>query len=384
MYKNDIEASEAIKNGHLASAGVVMFAGPLVPSAVSPLDARFSLASDADSPIWINMKRLIDHGANASVLSTPAFTTKDGRDWEGATLTATLLAGYPSWVIMPEGQDQHKKFASAFLESLGQGSAGSAFDTAKTETGVKSARMTGSFGFTLKERKAFARKNFAGLIRSGVDALRKNDLASASNNLKQALAYTHMAGVSKYDTLVLDRLAEVEFQLGRYESSLGFQERLNSLHEKSGNKEKLADSMLLTGVLNARVNKYETAVGNLSTALGLYRELKLTGKMASALSKLGIAEESSTRYPRAINAFTEALDIRRQAGENLDAAMELARLGRIYHLRLNQFGKARGVYEEAIALLEQHKDKRPLVKTLIELGAVEEDAGNLDIATKTV
>ncbi len=380
LYKTDIEANDAIRNGQLETAGVVMFARPFTANRVSPLGSRFPLASDAQTPIWIDIKRLIDHGANASVLSTPVFNTKNGRDWEGAALTATLLAGYPSWVIAPDSKEQYKKFSSAFLEALSQGSAGDAFDIAKKRTNAQKARMAGSFGFTRKEKRDYARKHFADKIRAGVEALRADDLQSASNNLKQALAYTRTAGVSKYDALILDRLAEVEFQLGRYDSSLAYQQRLNGLHRKSGDKEKLADSLLLTGVLNARLNDYNASVESLSSALALYRELGLTSKMANALSKLGIAEEGGTRYPQAINAFTEALNIRRQSGENQAAAMELARLGRIYHLRLNQFGKARDLYEEAIALLQNDKDRRQLVKTLIELGAVEGDAGNLDAA----
>lgn len=304
-------------------------------------------------------------------------------DWEAGAAYGALLAGFSSWVTLPSDGDGFTQQAVELLQNSAKKPLDDAVKAISAEKDKPSvARIIGSFGFGVEERRAYAKTRFAEKIRSAVDMVRREDWGPAGMALKQALAYTAAADVTKYDETLLDKLAEAEFKTGDYEQSLSHQERLNGIFRVRGDKLKLADSLLLAGVIQTRLGRHEVAVASMNEALDIYREKGLLNKMATASSQLGVAEEGFANYGRALEAYGTALSMQRRTGDEVNSASELRRMGRIYHLRLNQFGKARAVYGEALALFRSAGDRRGALMTLVDMGSVEADAGDLAEAEK--
>ncbi|MBF0291324.1 MAG: tetratricopeptide repeat protein, partial [Nitrospinae bacterium] len=303
--------------------------------------------------------------------------------WEPGAAYGALIAGFSSWVTLSAAGDGFATHVAELLKNSAKKPLDEALITVSAEKGKPSmARIIGSFGFGAEERRAYAKTRFAEKVRNAVDMVRKEDWFSASTALRQALAYTSAADVSKYDETLLDKLAEAEFRTGDYEQSLVHQERLNAIFRARGDKLKLADSLLLAGVIQTRQGKHETAVASMNEALDIYREKGLLNKMAAASSQLGVAEEGFANYGRALEAYGTALSMQRRAGDAVNSARELRRMGRIYHLRLNQFAKARAVYGEALSVFRSAGDRRGALMTLVDMGSVEADVGDLAGAEK--
>lgn len=366
------KAEQALEKNLLRETGVAVFAQAPRPGVSNPLDTVLDATGPDGTPVRFPMSRVVTAGAEGSLIVTPLLDAEGGRDWESGLLTLSLMSGFPSWA-----QVSDKGAMSGFLAELREKGLN---DAASSYKGKIS--MAGSFGFTKEEKIHHARERFANKIQAGVAAVQGKRWAEAANLLEQALVYTKVAGVEKYEEPLLDRLSDVEFTLGRYERSLEHQKRLNEIRRAAGDVPKLADSLLITGVIQTKLRRYEDAVASMSEALDIYRSEGMMEKMASASANLGLAEEGFARYGRALEAFEDALGTRRRMGDEINSATELRRIGRIYHLRLNLFDKARESYKEALALYLKAGDKSSALLSLIELGALEEDAGNLEEAEK--
>jgi CHAT domain-containing protein/Tol biopolymer transport system component len=346
----------------------------------------------ADDPLQMEMDvdgatvflpQFANGGVERTTLITRPVDAVGQTDWEQGAAYGAALAGFSSWVTLPAEGEGFTQQALELLKNSAKtplDDAVKAFSAEKGKPGM--ARIIGSFGFGTQERRAYAKTRFAEKIRSAVDMVRKEDWATAGVALRQALAYTAAADVTKYDETLLDKLAEAEFKTGDYEQSLTHQERLNGILRAKGDKLKLADSLLLAGVIQTRLGRHEAAVSSMNEALDVYREKGLLGKMAAASSQLGVAEEGFANYGRALDAYGTALSMQRRTGDAVNSARELRRMGRIYHLRLNQFAKARAVYGEALSLFREAGDRRGALLTQVDMGSVETDAGDLAGAQK--
>jgi CHAT domain-containing protein/predicted negative regulator of RcsB-dependent stress response len=320
-------------------------------------------------------------GVERTLLITRPVDAGGETDWEPGAAYGVALAGFSSWVTMPADGDGFTRQAGELLKNSAKNPLDEALKTISDGKGKPAvARIIGSFGFGAEERRAYAKTRFAEKIRSAVDMVRREDWGPASMALRQALAYTSAADVSKYDETLLDKLAEAEFKTGDFEQSLTHQERLNGIFRGRGDKLALADSLLLAGVIQTRQGKHEAAVASMNEALDIYREKGLLGKMAAVSSQLGVAEEGFANYGRALDAYGTALSMQRRTGDAVNTARELRRMGRIYHLRLNQFAKARAVYGEALSVFREVGDKRGALLTLVDMGSVETDVGDLAVA----
>ncbi|VAX14906.1 hypothetical protein MNBD_NITROSPINAE01-560 [hydrothermal vent metagenome] len=371
-------AKEAIENEAIKFAGVLMFAtAPDISKNLAGV--RFSINSPGTPPMWLDMKSIIAAGAEGSLIVTPPFRARNGRDWESGLQVMALMAGFPSWVITPADKKEREPFLNDLVLAL-HGAGSAKWPVPIMNSAKSGARLAGAFGFSLEEKADRAKEIYTDKVKAGVAAFKAGDFTSSAGYLEDALIYTRSAHVKKYEALLLDRLAEVEFRLGRFASALKRQKALNKIYRKSDDKIKLANSLLLTGVMHSRTGKHESALKNMHMALEIFRKEKALDKVADALSKLGIAEESFTRYGRALSAYSAALDARMKTGAKLRGARELMRMGRIYHLRMNKYGEARKVYKEALEIFKAENSEAMTNRALIDLGAVEEDAGNLSEA----
>lgn len=365
-------------SGKSAQEGVAVFAKKARIMADDPL--RMEMDVDGGT---VFLPQFARSSVERSTLITRPVDAGGETDWEQGAAYSALLAGFSSWIALSAEGDGFAPQVAELLKNSAKKPLDEAIKTVSAEKGKPvMARIIGSFGFSAEERRAYAKTRFAEKVRNAVDMVRKEDWGQASIALRQALAYTAAADVTKYDETLLDKLAEAEFKTGDYEQSLVHQERLNAIFRARGDKLKLADSLLLAGVIQTRQGKHEAAVSSMNEALDIYREKGLLNKMATASSQLGVAEEGFANYGRALEAYGTALSMQRRVGDAVNSARELRRMGRIYHLRLNQFAKARSVYGEALSVFKSAGDKRGALMTLVDMGSVEADAGDLAGAEK--
>jgi CHAT domain-containing protein len=365
-------------SGKGAQEGVAVFGKK--PKIISDDPLQMELDVDGGT---VFLPQFARGGVERTALITRPADTGGETDWEQGAAYGALVAGFSSWVTLPGEGEWFTRQAVELLKNSARNPLDDAVKALSAEKGKPGvARIIGSFGFGAEERRAYAKTRFAEKIRSAVDMVRREEWATASTPLRQALAYTAAADVVKYDETLLDKLAEAEFKTGDYEQSLAHQERLNGIFRAKGDNLKLADSLLLAGVIQTRLGRHEAAVSSMNEALDIYREKGLLKKMAAVSSQLGVAEEGFADYGRALEAYGTALSMQRRAGDAVNSARELRRMGRIYHLRLNQFAKARAVYGEALSLFMEAGDRRGALMTQVDMGSVETDAGDLNGAEK--
>ena len=376
MIAGEDLARELSRNG--AQEGVAVFGKP--PKIIPDDPLRMEMNVDGAT---VFLPQFARGGVERTTLITRPADTDGQTDWEQGAAYGGFLAGFSSWVTLYAEGEGFAHHAVELLKNSAKTPLDDALKAVSAEKGKPAvARIIGSFGFGAEERRAYAKMRFAEKIRSAVDMVRREDWGPAATALRQALAYTAAADVSRYDETLLDKLAEAEFKTGDYEQSLLHQERLNGIFRARGDRLKLADSLLLAGVIQTRLGRHEAAVSSMNEALDVYREKGLLKKMAAASSQLGVAEEGFANYGRALEAYGTALSMQRRTGDAVNSARELRRMGRIYHLRLNQFAKARAVYGEALSLFREAGDRRGALLTQVDMGSVEADAGDLNGAEK--
>lgn len=370
------EALKAVGDGALSSAGLLVFGSAPDVSSVDPVRISFLLAKGPALPARLPFKKLVSAKSSGVLIVTPPMPEVNGYDWEGAVAYLALFSGFSSWVIVPEEAVSREEYYKSLL-------AGSKGSPVAPYYGVAEgkARLIGSFGLSSEERLAKAKTQYKKRIRAGVAAMKKEDWARAADQFERALRYTGAAGEKKYDRLLLEKLSEIEFTRGDFKKALLYREKLNTIFKNNGNQDKLADSYLLTGIIQIRLKQNNRAVINMERALEIYRETGSVGKMASTLSKMGIAQERFSRYGEALSQYRAALKINRAAGDEERAAIELMRIGRIYHLRLNRFVEGRETYLKALKIFEKIGDSRQIAMTLIDMGALDVDAGALSRAS---
>lgn len=360
-----------------AREGVAVF--PKQPRVMPDDPLRLEMDVDGGTAF---LPQFLRGGVERTALITRPVDSDGETDWEAGAAHGAALAGFSSWVILPSDGEAFTRQAVELLKNSAKKPLDDALKSISGTGKPAAARIIGSFGFGPEERRAYAKTMFAEKIRNAVDMVRREEWGPAAMALKQALAYTSAADVTKHDETLLDKLAEAEFRTGDYEGSLAHQERLNGIFRARGDKLKLADSLLLAGVIQTRLGGHEAAVSSMNEAVDIYREKGLLNKMATASSQLGVAEEGFANYGRALEAYGTALSMQRRTGDTVNSASELRRMGRIYHLRLNQFDKARAVYGEALSLFRSAGDGRGALMTLVDMGSVETDAGDLTEAER--
>ncbi|MBI4829674.1 MAG: tetratricopeptide repeat protein, partial [Nitrospinae bacterium] len=378
-----LEAARRIDGGLLSSPGVAAFArGPVIGGAGEL--PRLSLGVENGAAVWQSIGALVEANAGGAALITPPPVGPDGAraapgPGEGAALSLALLSGYATWVITPDEQGARDVFIEAFTGGLDSGSLGESFAAARRGS-PGAGRLLGAFGLDAGARAEFARERFAELARAGARSIERGEHGKAARELSDALWYTRLAGISRYDEPILNRLAETEYRLGRYEEALAHQERLTKIHEAAGDTLKLAESLTLSGAMRNRLGRYGESARDYERALALYQKLGQPGRMARALAGLGVAEEERQRYGEALSAFGRARELASRAGERDEAALGHGRIGRIHHLRQNDYARAREAYEAGLKLAEP--GGAAWLELSFGLGAVETDAGRLERAAE--
>ncbi len=354
-------------------AGVVWFTLP-PHEGRAPLDLTFPLAGEGEPATSLTVAELVGAGRGGAAMVTGKVNETGS---EAALVAATILAGYPSWVIDATAEET---LATSVLATARDTSVGESVAIARMEGDPAAGRLVGVVGFTAEERRAWAGENFTLRARQGMDAAAKEAYAEAATLLADARRFAAEARIDRYDDTILSSLAEVRFRGGDLAGSLSAQQEVTDLRAAKGETAGVVRSLALAGQILSKLGRHDEAIEALSTAVDLARVAGSIDEVADALSQLGLAQENGARYDPALGSFTEAASLAGRRGKSGAEAQALTRIGRLALLRTNDYDRAAKAYDQAIALYEKAGNAEGALAARLDRGLVEADRGDLSMA----
>jgi len=138
--------------------------------------------------------------------------------------------------------------------------------------------------------------------------------------------------------------------LARDDEALRYYERAIEAARKLGNREWLADDLMLAGVIYYRRSiDYGRAVRYLEESRRIFTELGNKDSLAIVLHNLGRVSEVQGKYDRALAYFQESSELYRAKGDEQSVGANLANMGRVY-AHMGRLKEARSRFEEALGI----------------------------------
>jgi CHAT domain-containing protein len=155
--------------------------------------------------------------------------------------------------------------------------------------------------------------------------------------------------------------------LGQYELANKYFRRSIELNQLSGDKVRVAESLLKIGTILNNLSKYADALASLEKALEIYREIDEKSGISDALNQIGFVYLKMGDYDKALEKFNEAIKITKEqkdqwglAGIYNNMAIMLQNVGRTE--------KALDYYKSALAIYEELKDQGNILVALNNIG----------------
>ncbi len=294
--------------------------------------------------------------------------------------------GYPGILLRsgPKDAALHDTLMRHFYEDFRNGNPSESLRKAQVEaarlhpgslawTGY---RYYGFSGMDPEEKNQFAETHFMKNAQGGARAILDKDWLSAIDRLEKSLALLDFLKDKSLAPKIYKSLAQAAYNIEDYPKAIAYQKDLLKFVENSEDPEERAEALYFLGILYSRAEQYPTAVDHLRQALKIYEENEILDRLAENYSTLGIVEENALDYDQALEAFNASLKINEEIGEDLNRGRELRRIGRIYYLRLNQYGQALRYFSAAFKLFKELDHAEQMVETLLELGLVSEKQGD--------
>ncbi len=225
-------------------------------------------------------------------------------------------------------------------------------------------------------KKDFARDRFKKNVGLGVGGFKNGDWPSAINYFEKALLLSEYLPDNKLVPALYQKLAESAFNMKDFQKAIDYEKRLIPIAEKNEDTQEMARIERFLGISASLMEEYPTAVGHLKKALELFDTGESLQEMAESYSQLGLVEENALNYQEALSAFQKSESLHSQLKSEVDRAMELRRIGRIYYLRLNQYSEAENYFTQAHDIFSTQNEPEKTAETLLELGLVNEKRGD--------
>jgi HD-GYP domain-containing protein (c-di-GMP phosphodiesterase class II) len=194
---------------------------------------------------------------------------------------------------------------------------------------------------------------------SGVDELvaRARELAavdasSARTLLHRARAAARAGDDLSAEALVIDRIAHVEYELGRLDEAFAVALEALELARRVGNAEVEVSALLLAGRVHGHAGNAAAALRNFDGALQRYREAGLQGDEGRLLREVGEAHRRLGQYDQALVALEAALGVQRGMTVPAGDVAVLVDMARVRAER-GEHLLAIGLCEHAAALAQQ-------------------------------
>ncbi len=156
--------------------------------------------------------------------------------------------------------------------------------------------------------------------------------------------------------------------------------RLNSealdLAERTKNERDAGVCLNNIGIYYLRIGEYTLALNNSEKALDIARKYRNTQNIADTLNNLCLAYSDLGEYDRSIELLRQVLDLDRNSGDPEKPAMDFNNIGIAYRRKglgtgqASDFEAAAGYFEKALEISRPGKNRKLIIKTLNNLGAV--------------
>jgi len=272
------------------------------------------------------------------------------------------MLGVPSVLLnKPQQASDLPNFLSSYADSDLQNAA------LETDTATW---LVGSTGMTAEQAMQFASQSFARLVKQAQLNYQQQRYQAAFSDFELA---TNLADetpqLKKYLTQLLTMLRDSAFKSGEYKKSEQAALRLVDWVEKTQpDSSPHAMALLQLGVVRAKQEKYKPALENIELALEMFELLELPQASLMALEDAGMVLEQATEYTQAIDRFQFAADLSVTLNKQQVLARQYEHIGRLYDLRINNYGLAKKFYQKSFEIYQTLTDHNGQVQALINRG----------------
>jgi predicted ATPase/DNA-binding SARP family transcriptional activator len=163
--------------------------------------------------------------------------------------------------------------------------------------------------------------------------------------------------------------AILSYALNNYRRATERAEQGYALCEELGNREGMADTLNVLGMIASDQKELDRAATHYANALALYRSLDKKRRIAAMFCNLGNVAFFRGEYRRAIEMYENARDLFLDIGEAVALAMTLSNMGAAYR-ELGDLAQATAMLEESARYARQAGAHSELAHALNNLGDV--------------
>jgi CHAT domain-containing protein/tetratricopeptide (TPR) repeat protein len=180
----------------------------------------------------------------------------------------------------------------------------------------------------------------------------QGDDEQALSYYRKTLAFRESIGDKAGIARVLNNLGQLLSGQGLHVEALGYLQRSLALREERGDRAGIATSLNTIGLIHDDAGAYEKALEHFERSLAIRESLGTMGLASNTLKNIAAVYAKQRSYEKALQFADRAAALARQTGgaETLWRARAVA--GASYR-GLNQTGRARQAYDEAIEIVEE-------------------------------
>lgn len=167
--------------------------------------------------------------------------------------------------------------------------------------------------------------------------------------------------------------------LGDLNKALYYYEKAIDINRRWGNKEWLADNLLLAGRIYYNFNEYQKAYNYLTESRKIFYEIDSKDSLAIVLHEYGKILRALGRYSEAITSFNDSIKYYRLKQDEPSIGANLSQLGHTYTM-MGQPETAIKYLEEALKIAKKYNDYEGISITLRELADANYDLFRIDKA----
>ncbi|MCX8084654.1 MAG: tetratricopeptide repeat protein [Calditerrivibrio sp.] len=199
------------------------------------------------------------------------------------------------------------------------------------------------------------------------------DKAYKEKRYKEALQYYQQSlsmCAGDYECLAANYngLGATHDDLGEYDKAIFYYEKAIETNRRWGNREWLADNLLLAGMVYYKSSSdYEKAYRYLTESKKIFTDLGLKNTLDIVYHELGKAARATGRYNEAITSFNESIKLYREKKDEQSVGATLFQLGITYLLK-GQPNDALKYFEESLVISKKYDDHEGVSIVLRAMG----------------
>ncbi len=219
----------------------------------------------------------------------------------------------------------------------------------------------------LKDELSFATSNYF----YGVVERYEGKNSQALDHFQRQIDYCNVSGDSSRIARTLFQMAVIHLALGNYEESLSISYQAMNLYEKAGSGFGMASTYMHLGNLFTRLNNVDKSIEMHNQVLIIFDTIKpvLKVKMNKlrVLINLGGSYMTLKQYDKARGFYNQSLALGRLLGSKRTTATSLSNIGILLN-NLGQYDSALVYHLEALAIREGASQKDKILNSLLNVG----------------